>query len=149
MSESIVQEGAPIAIRAARPEDKNFIFKTALLTLRNSSHLSWYIGNPDFFAGEGPLLERLLRKSRVIIAAPQDDEGLIAGFLVAEPEIAHFLYVKAGLRRQGVARALLAAAELDPARGFVATAATYDLAKGWIGKKYPSIRFNPYPRWSE
>jgi GNAT superfamily N-acetyltransferase len=146
--ETSPQPAAPVAVRDAVPADENFVLKTALLTLRNSSHLSWHVDNHDFFEGEQRLLRRILERSRVLVAHPVDDSELIAGFLVFEsPDLAHFLYVKASLRRQGVASALLRAARLDPAQGFVATAATYDVTKGWIHKKYPAIRFNPYPRW--
>lgn len=137
-----------VTIRPATPEDDNFVLNAALITLRNRSHLSWHVGNSDFFAGEPRILKRLLARSRVLIAHPPDDAELIAGFIVVEPpELVHFLYVKAALRRQGVGRALLRAADLDPERGFVATAATYDLTKGWMHNRWPAIRFNPYPRW--
>lgn len=141
-------EGPMVSVRAAVDGDTNMVLKSWLLTLRNNSHLSWFVSNPDFFAGEQRILKRLLARSRVLIAHPPDDAELIAGFIVVEPpELVHFLYVKAALRRQGVGRALLKAADLDPERGFVATAATYDLTKGWMHNRWPAIRFNPYPRW--
>ncbi len=140
---------APVVIRDAGPQDEHFILKTALLTLRNSSHLSWHVANEDFFAGEQLIVKRLLARSRVLVAHPPDDPELIAGVLVyePEPETLHFVYVRAALRRQGVGAALLAASGLDVQKGFVATAATYDLTKGWMGRKYPLVRYNPYPRW--
>lgn len=138
-----------VAVRDAVPGDRNFVLKTWLLTLRNASHESWHVENEDFFAGEQIVLKRVLAHPtcRVLVAHPLDDVDLIAGFLVFEaPDLVHFVYTKAALRRAGVARALVQAAGLDPARGLVASSATHDLTKGWIRSKYPLVRFNPYRR---
>ncbi len=71
------------------------------------------------------------------------------GKIGLEPEKGYMtaFFVDPAWRRRGVGTALLVASGLDAHKGFVATAATYDSTKGWLGKKYPAVRFNPYPRW--
>lgn len=147
MTASTTQPAAPVVVREAGPGDLNFILKSWLMAVRNTSHLSWGIANARYFAGEQILIKRTLAKARTLVACLPDDPELVLGFVVCEPPaLCHFVYVKAALRRQGVARVLLQAAGLDPVAGFVATVATYELTKGFIREKYPAVEFDPYPR---
>lgn len=138
-----------VAVRDAGPGDLGFILKPWLLTLRNASHESWHVDNEDFFPGEEVALKRVLARPtcRALIAHAADDPDLNLGCLICEaPDVCHFVYVKAGVRRHGVARALLQAAGLDPERGLVASTLTHDVTKGWIRSRFPLVRRNPYPR---
>lgn len=143
-SESAVR----VAVRPMGPEDINFAIKSHLLTLRHSSPVSWFVENPDFFEGEQKTIKRVMARQscRGLVAGPEGDPELVLGFVLFEPGVLHSLYVKAAFRRQGIAKALLQAANLDPVQGFVSGIAVHDSTKGWLKQKYPAVRFNPYVR---
>ena len=91
------------------------------------------IGGERWFAVMIPELERIIdrHESRTLLAvSPDADPGIadVHGFMVHEVgssvPIVHFVYVKEAYRRCGIARALFAAAGIDPTRTFVYTATT-------------------------
>ena len=90
------------------------------------------------------LLERETVTARVAVLP--DDEDAIVGFAVLEPAhdglpaCIHYVYVRDGLRRQGVARKLLA--ELGLVAGQAVEYSSRIAGEGW--PLPPTWNFNPY-----
>ena len=95
-----------------------------------------------------PILRKLMNRPRVrtLVAVFEDDPSVIAGFVIFEPgwkDVVHYLYVKASLRRYGIAKKLFLATGFDPST-IVISHWTKDLSKLAVLSKYPGLSYNPY-----
>jgi hypothetical protein len=57
--------------------------------------------------------EYLLKRARVLVATPIDDDNLVCGFVIYEPQIPsllHWVQVKSAFKKQGIAKLLLESA---------------------------------------
>jgi GNAT superfamily N-acetyltransferase len=87
-----------------------FIFSAWLKSYRNNA---WAKNAPNtvYFKYHHELIERILKRSAVLIAHPEDDADQILGFAVFEERnelvIAHYVYVKQPYRRMNIASELL------------------------------------------
>lgn len=127
-------------LRSGRSEDWPFIFATWLRCYRYSSAFAQHIQEPIFFRYHHAAIQRILeRGAEVRIAHLADDPSVILGYLVTEPGVVHFAYVKKAFRRHGIASDLFH--DLD-VNSHVFTHWTRD----WnhMLKRWPEATYNPY-----
>jgi len=124
-------------IEPAEPTDRAFIARTWAEALRKSPLYSW-APSSVYFQRIARRIDRLLDKSTVLVVRPSIDPGilmlddgdekLVSAWICAEPgspgPLVHFLFVKQGYRRMGLARTLLRKLGWAPGRPIVCTAWT-------------------------
>lgn len=92
-------------IRAPNKNDIPFIYATWL----NSFYLdSWAksITKTIFFENYKRVVDHILQSATVTIACSQEDPNVIFGYLVSEPGVAHYCFVKEAFRSFGIAKDL-------------------------------------------
>ncbi len=136
-----LEDGAATIVRPLAEADHAFIFSSWLKSYRGSAT---DVSSAVYFAQHHRLVDRLLKRSVVLIAANADDLTQILGYLVCEEvagvAVVHYVYVKAPFRNLGIASHLMRAA-CGMARGVHhshATSAGHQLAR-----RFHSV-FNPY-----
>jgi GNAT superfamily N-acetyltransferase len=67
-----------------------------------------YHAGPHYMPGHWRLAAHILDRARCLVAAAESEPDVILGFVVAEGEVLHYVYVDESARRQGIARQLLA-----------------------------------------
>lgn len=108
-----------VSIRAAVPEDNNFIYSTVLKSYRFSNPIARATDDDTYYSQHSYCWNRLISdpSTRVMVACMEDDPDLIIGFLIAEPKdlpILHYVYVKAAFRGHRVATDLCASVNINP-----------------------------------
>ena len=102
-------------IRPGRASDFNFIMNSYLKSYRNSPEASFML-NDIYFPEHSQRMQRLLKTSQVLTACAADDPDQILGYIVTGKAhywaVVHYLYIKYPFRQMGVAKALVAAAEV-------------------------------------
>jgi hypothetical protein len=90
------------------PEDISFIYSTWLRSYRTGSGLGLASGKHAYFLTYNQVIDHILDKDRTIImvAAKPDEPDVIWGYMIAEPRVLHYVFVKQGFRRFGIAKAL-------------------------------------------
>jgi hypothetical protein len=107
-------------------------------TIRGSSREKRKIQEASFFAHYNRRIDAILddRRTEVRVATPPGDDFMVYGYLVFRPpQLFHMLFVKAPMRRHGIARALLHGLELT---GAVFTEWSRDLEE-WIVPKLSKV----------
>lgn len=160
-------EVAPLKLRPAVPGDVAFLSSTWKQNFWRESPWANRIRWPIFDAGHAPIVQRLLERSKVLVACDPTLEDEIAGYAIFshEPNVLHWAYVKPAFRRAGVFAQLLAAtgfpADLSGVEITHGTRAWFsaspmtdrttgrELKPGRLGleSKYPGAVHNPY-RWA-
>jgi GNAT superfamily N-acetyltransferase len=98
----------PYLIRDAIGEDINFIYATWLQSYRNDSFTGGASRKSVFYEFYNPVLDHLLSKSFVKVAALHDEPAVILAYCCFESGgILHYVYVKEAFRRMGIARELV------------------------------------------
>jgi len=97
----------PHRIESMQAHDVDFIWSSWLKSYRSSPHTRKW-SEAAYLDYQRPRIERLLGRSQVLVARPLDWAQGILGYLVYEPNLIHYVYVKSTYRHQGVARSLLA-----------------------------------------
>ena len=129
------------AFRPLAAEDRAFVLSSWLRSYRYGSSFGRSFRNAEFFPGHHDVAERVLARSSTVVAHLPDSPGVILGFLVHEPAVLHYVYVKEQFRRLGIAWTLLAAAHLPAA--FRYTHATDDWQR--LRSRFPSASYlGPY-----
>jgi GNAT superfamily N-acetyltransferase len=95
------------------------------------------IGYDLFRPGMDNRIDRLLPRSRVIVASPTAVPDEVCGYIVDEGPVTHYLYVKQDYRRLGLATALLQLAGKP-------SLYTHETRAGRILAAKHQIRFNPF-----
>jgi hypothetical protein len=131
-----------IEIRPAKPDDLPFIYATWLKSYR-TSQFAQNIESKIYFSWHHKIIESILTRSQVVIAHPTGQPNIIVGYLVTEPNVVHYCYVKFQFRKLGVATNLIQHQSIDPNQ-MQFTHATPDM--NWIALKYPLLtnNYNPY-----
>lgn len=93
-------------IRDACGDDIPFIYATWLESYRYDSYFGKSHRNGVFFSDYRKVIDKLLNDSKVIVACVQDEPGAILGYMVFEPSVLHYVFVKGAFRRLGVATGL-------------------------------------------
>ncbi len=150
-----------VHITEAQPAHHNFIKSTWLK--------SFFLGKASFCENLTPgtfyyehasLVERCLKRAKVLIAESKDSPDVAIGYVCYEPEVIHYIYVRHQFKRFGIGRALLAATGINTEK-FSITHRTRDCAwavsfikrqnmgdgtfkRELILGKYPKGVYNPY-----
>lgn len=97
-----------IQIRPYEHTDKDFIYASWLESYRNSSVMTKRIRDSEYYAGQHAVIDSIMsRKStHISIAADVNDLSFIHGYIVSEPLVVHFCFVKKKLRKAGIAKTL-------------------------------------------
>lgn len=106
---------SPIAVRPSTAGDLPFFFSATLRANYHYCPMNREIPQDVYYPEHKRVLERLLQRPTTClhVACDGDDPGFIMGFALTEPGVLHFTYVKKALRRFGVMRQLLAAADIS------------------------------------
>ena len=126
-------------IRSSTKNDVSFVYATWLKSYKYDSPLTKFTKSELFYNQHQKILDRLLLKAKVNVACDQNDEDLIFGYIVFEPHVIHYIYVKEPFRGYGIATKLLEAIE----GSYQASHLTYSLLDLWSAKKI-NCEFNPY-----
>lgn len=94
-----------LIIRDMVEEDRSLIMNSWLRSYRKSPDSNLY--DTAFFASYRPIAEYLLKRAQVKVVVPEGDENLILAYMVCEPGVLHWIYVKRDFRKQGIAKLLL------------------------------------------
>lgn len=151
-----------IHFREGNASDAGFILKSWLTSagdawsgkdgLRNTfvtawpetTRVGWFADVPHRFTRQAvaEILER--QATRAIVACDPEDESVIYGFAVGEPDerIVHWCHVKHSLRRNGIARELLTRLVPTWRDGLTCTYVGRGFL-GWMAGKAP-LRFDPH-----
>lgn len=97
-----------VVLRPAVGADQAFIFSTCLKGLRHGSSLMRKVPTKVYFREQHATITRIiLRGATVLVAHPEGDPDVIVGYVIAEPGVLHWVYVKEAFRMMGVARTML------------------------------------------
>jgi hypothetical protein len=103
-----------IRIRAMKPSDFNFVINSWLKTYKYSGPHVRRMLDSEYYPAYGPVVESLIKRSDVYIAALREDTDVIIGYLALEPhaneDIIHFALVKDVWQKKGIGKLLLTAA---------------------------------------
>lgn len=133
-----------ILIRPYKEADHNFICSSYI----NSSYFNSMdkstrmIKKIDHDRAMDRKINEMITQSLVMVAVPEEDPDLIAGFIIFTYDCAHYLYVKQNFRNMGVASELFKKSEL-PRTGLIVShinARALDMM-GYLTIKY---EFNPF-----
>lgn len=133
---------APIDLRLATPADMPFFYSATLQTYLYGSPHHRTIPAKVYFTEHARLLKKTVERpdAELLLAVLKEDPSVILGFLLWEPDIMHFTYVKRGFRQMGIARQLWTKADLIS--HYQISHKTYDFNK--IINKKNGIIYNPY-----
>ena len=128
-------------IRPGSKTDWPMVADAWVNTHRASSRATKMSEKSAFFSHQHRMVERLLKRAQVRIAAPPDDDFTVLGFAVLEePGVVHMVYVKAPFRKLGLARALLDGVKLEES---TFTCWTRDVGE-WIYDRFKGLKYNPF-----
>lgn len=100
--------GPSYEIRASRPTDEGLIYQSWTGSVRAALHFQHdSVEALKFGTATRGLIEEILKRATVRIAAPADDDLTVYGFAVFEPGLLHCVFVKKPLRQLGIGSALL------------------------------------------
>lgn len=100
-------ENKLITIRDARVSDQAFIFSSFLKGLYYGNEYYRQIDKDVFMRKYKEVLNHLLIKSVCKVAHTLEDEDNLVGYVIYEPGVLHYVFVKPALRRFGVAKQLI------------------------------------------
>jgi GNAT superfamily N-acetyltransferase len=125
-----------LSIRLATNQDERFIhssFHTAYWKTHAHKHLTKSVYDP----GQDARIDRLLARSRVLVAFFPEVPDEVLGYSVVEGDALHYVYVKAVYRRRGIGTGLV------EGRATCYTHATDREGRAFLERM--SLKFNPYP----
>ena len=103
-----------IVVREATPGDRAYVLSTWVES--EEAHTPWQPDRDLAFAALRGKAYALLARSRVVIAAPEDDAITVLAWLAVDRErgqLVHYAYTRRTLRRQGLQSDLLRAAHIE------------------------------------
>lgn len=97
-----------VEIREYLPGDKEFIIATFLNSLYYGGSIYSNSEKQDFMKFYHPVAEFLVdkRSGNIKVACLKEDKDVIVGYCLFTPKAIHWVYVKPGWRRMGIAKAL-------------------------------------------
>lgn len=108
----------PIKIRPATDNDVPFILNSWLKSYRDNGPIAQNVPNTIYYAGHHKILQKIIRRSQVLVACDEKDESQIFGYASAERIdghfVLHFVYIKQQFRKMGIGTSLLNMFEHDP-----------------------------------
>lgn len=130
-----------IEIRGPRPTDLNFIQSTFLKSMKDESPVGRACTTRVFFKEFPQVIDHLLSKSQILIASYREAPDTILGYLIYEPEVIHYAYVRPSCRGYRIAREMIDTA--FPGAKTLTFSQTTNMAKQ-IRKNHPELIFNPF-----
>jgi len=130
------------AIRLMLPDDRAFVLSAWSSSLRSSRDVP-LIPMSMWASVMRPVLEHMLDRTTAGTLVAHGE--VLQGFICVEPNYVLYLYVAQPFRRLGIARALLAAAGIDPAQRFgyaCRTRASWQLLQ--VHRKAPLAAYDPF-----
>lgn len=150
-----------VDIQKSAPEHLGFIRHSFIKGFYTSYGRFCENMTPEVYDAHHPaIIDRILRRSEILIATSKEHPDLLVGYFIYEPpDIAHFLYVRHDFKRFGIATELFKKSDLD-AKNCRYTHRTGDCVwihgayykeKTGVGSvqkfkkgKYPELIYNPY-----
>lgn len=128
-------------IRHARGEDLNFIYSTWLKSYRCDSPTGRSVRKSVFFREYYGVLDSIFqsRSTQTLVACLPNNEIVLLGFLVFQPDILHYIVVKSDWQQRGVAKSLCE-------KAFGSLPARQILPSAYIGRE---IQYTHYTRHFE
>lgn len=129
-------------IREAKGKDLSFIYSTWVNSYRYGSSLGKSCRNSIFFPEYNRIVDAILEKPRtkILVATTPEDPDTILGYLVHDPDVIHYVFVKEVFRKMGIARSLFH--QSGRASAAVITHRTFEMDE--ILKKHPDLIYNPF-----
>ena len=96
-----------LKVRLATKDDEALIYQTWLKGLYFGS--SWFskMDQKTFFQKYRIVINDLLLRSQVFVAALKEDQDTVLGYSVIQENILHWIFVKTSWRKMGIAKRLL------------------------------------------
>lgn len=102
----MTQLGTDLHLRQAIGSDLNFIFDTFRESVRQDTAIGRSCRTSVFKREFAKVIDHILEKAKVVVACMASDHNVILGYLIWEPSIIHYCFVKQAFRRLGIAKAL-------------------------------------------
>lgn len=93
-------------IRSATSEDISFIYATWLPSYFVDTSYYKTVRNRIYYTNYREVIDNILLNARIDVACKEDEPNVIFGYMVSEPEIAHYIFIKEPFRGFKIARAL-------------------------------------------
>lgn len=125
-------------VRAANGGDLSFIYSTWMNSYWSDSEGYHGIKGEIFFKDYPLIIDEILSKAKIAIACLPDAPAVILGYLVAEPPIAHYSFVKSNFRQFGIFKSLVNHLEIKD---------TFTHRTGMLSrilKYHKNYNYNPY-----
>lgn len=129
-----------LQVRYMQPSELAYVKATWLKHYKEHSEFARPIRDSVYYPAHSRIVDHILKRARVAIAAHMDEPDVIMGFLVFEPALIHYAYVVSRARMLGVATEMLKAAGISNEFSF--THRTQD-AKA-LQAKNPHMTYDPY-----
>lgn len=104
------QKKLPIKIRPATDQDVAFILNSWLKSYREHGPIAQHVSNTIYFASHHKILQKVIKRATTLVAVNENDDSQIYGYAVGERIeghfVIHFVYVKQGFRKMGIATSL-------------------------------------------
>lgn len=94
-----------ILLREPRPYDLPFVLSSWMQSHREEG-ANALMDNDAYFAAVKPRLIEILSRSPVLVASNPEDPWQVYGWIAAEPDVLHYVYVKSVYRKFGIGRQL-------------------------------------------
>lgn len=131
-------------LRRTEAEDLPFIYDSWLKNYAKSP-ICTMIESQDFYPAHRQVITDILSRDNVFgfVAHPKDEPGVILGYIIGEPQVLHFCFVKQAFRNMGIGRALFREARFDSG-AFSFTHWTFMTPSILFKFKGRLAKFNPY-----
>lgn len=101
-----MQLGTELQIRTALPSDLNFIFDTFRESVCHDTALGRSCRTSVFKREFAKVIDHILSSAKVLITCLKSDPNIILGYLIFEPDLIHYCFVKQAFRGLGIAKGL-------------------------------------------
>ena len=91
-----------------RITDEAFVIDSWMRSFYTNSPFTIYLPRKEFQVKHLPIINRLIGKSTIRLAVEGMSPDIIVGYIVYEPEVMHYVYVKEAFRGFGIGRRLIA-----------------------------------------
>lgn len=109
MSELVLR---PVVLGDDEDADERFIMDSWLTSLRKSPDSN--LPDKFFFPAYRAIAKFLLVNSQVRVLVPKEEPSLILGYIVYDPGMVHWVYVKRNTRGNGLAKKMIELAGSNP-----------------------------------
>jgi hypothetical protein len=130
-----------LVFRTPKPTDLNFITSTFAKSIKSDSSLGRSCLSTVFFSEFPKVIDHILSKSNILIACDNDQEDAILGYIIHEPNIIHYAYVKSALRNLGIFKRMINIVIEDKKNMYFSFNTKSSKA---ISNKLPQLIFNPF-----